>query len=60
MNNHLKELISLMESTIERYKETPKWHYLQALFRLTLELGIEIGKRQALQNIELINLKERE
>lgn len=43
-----KELVTMIEATYKRYKETPKWHYLQAMFRLTLELGIEIGKTEIL------------
>lgn len=47
-----KELITMMESTYARYKETPKWHYLQTLFRLTLSLGIEIGKQETIHNFK--------
>ena len=49
---HSQQLIKFIDSTYERYKETPKWHYLQTLFKLVLELGIEIGKNEITHNLQ--------
>lgn len=45
--------IKLLLSTFERYKEKPSWELLQAMFRLTLRIGYEAGRKSVLNSREL-------
>lgn len=45
--------IKLLLSTFERYKEKPRWELLQAMFRLTLRIGYEAGRKSVLNSREL-------
>lgn len=45
--------IRLLLSTFEAYKRKPRWDLLQAMFRLTLRIGYEAGRKSVLNSREL-------
>lgn len=51
--------LNLLVSTFERYCESPHWHYLQAMFRLTLKIGYDLGREQTIKNMELSKKEEK-
>lgn len=56
---NMNEIIVMIDSTYARYKECPKWHTLQALFRLVFRLGIEQGRKEIFES-QLMTLHDRQ
>ena len=54
----IQQYITIIETLFNRYKEKPTWKTLQSMFRYVLYLGIEIGKEQMRQNIEMMKEDE--
>ena len=46
----IAECITILLSTFDNYRKRPTWDKLQVMFRQTLLLGIELGKKQVYIN----------
>lgn len=49
----IKEYMELFENLYQSYKKEPKWYKLESMFKVTLNLGVEIGKETAIRNFNL-------
>lgn len=49
----IKEYMELFENLYQSYKKEPVWYKLESMFKVTLNLGVEIGKETAIRNFNL-------
>lgn len=49
----IDEYVEIIELTYQNYMNKPTWSKIQMLFQRFFWLGVEVGKAQAIQNVNM-------